>query len=589
MKTPTQKLARSSHQHGSNAVRNKSSIQLLDQRPETHRLRQLMHIADTHQQPISAHRMPASNAHDKYVSQFAPQEESTTAVRHGGVTQRHRGLPAQLKAGIEALSGMNMEHVNVYYNSSQPAQLNAHAYAQGSEIHLAPGQEQHLPHEAWHVVQQAQGRVRPTLQMKPGVAINDDQSLEQEADVMGARAMQLMTAPPTTVPTLATSHAVSAPLQRRTLAQAGLDHGMAAVADQALIGGNVGPALGMSYTENLGVQATKTAALSAAGASYAGLSAVVPIADLLSRTQIADTLRLRQDAITAYINGIQFDPILTTIDAATHIKTNILEPVINPAIKNNIDDVDLSNILAALRGPITKNNTNHRFFAPPLAPGPLNILIRAHINHTWRGNANVIPIDPFLYRAQSTVNGENLSVSYQHSHDWPGYVTYIQVGANNASMRLNGPILDPTVVGIPDNFGRKHHETNHDNLANDLDLDIGATRLTNERRFDSITKLAGEGARFICIRDNLGVMTDKSRFYVMGHNQDDPTKYVTLEDLWSSWATVFDKRNGIPNVTVRAAINTGAAWTYGYANNQEARVYDFFNDPPMGLADVNLS
>jgi len=56
-----------------------------------------------------------------------------------------------------------MDHVQVHRNSSKPAQLNAHAFAQGSDIHLAPGQEQHLPHEAWHVVQQAQGRVKPTM------------------------------------------------------------------------------------------------------------------------------------------------------------------------------------------------------------------------------------------------------------------------------------------------------------------------------------------------------------------------------------------------------------------------------------------
>ncbi|MFN7897619.1 MAG: DUF4157 domain-containing protein, partial [Cyanobacteriota bacterium] len=85
-------------------------------------------------------------------------------------------------------SGLSMDHVRVHYNSSQPAQLNALAYAQGSDIHLAPGQERHLPHEAWHVVQQAQGRVRPTLQMKDGVQVNDDVGLEQEADEMGARA-----------------------------------------------------------------------------------------------------------------------------------------------------------------------------------------------------------------------------------------------------------------------------------------------------------------------------------------------------------------------------------------------------------------
>jgi hypothetical protein len=69
--------------------------------------------------------------------------------------------------------------------------VQAHAYAQGSQIHLGPGQEQHLPHEAWHVVQQAQGRVKPTMQMK-GIAVNDDAGLEKEADVMGAKALQMI-------------------------------------------------------------------------------------------------------------------------------------------------------------------------------------------------------------------------------------------------------------------------------------------------------------------------------------------------------------------------------------------------------------
>lgn len=101
------------------------------------------------------------------------------------------GLPQGLQAGVEQLSGHSMDDVNVHYNSAQPAALNAHAYAQGSDIHLGPGQEKHLPHEAWHVVQQKQGRVKPTTQLKGAGGINDDQGLEQEADVMGSKALQL--------------------------------------------------------------------------------------------------------------------------------------------------------------------------------------------------------------------------------------------------------------------------------------------------------------------------------------------------------------------------------------------------------------
>jgi hypothetical protein len=99
------------------------------------------------------------------------------------------GLPDRLKAGVEALSGVSMDRVKVHYNSARPAQFSARAYAQGTDIHLAPGQEQHLPHEAWHVAQQAQGRVGSTARVAGGLPINDDAGLEREADVMGARAL----------------------------------------------------------------------------------------------------------------------------------------------------------------------------------------------------------------------------------------------------------------------------------------------------------------------------------------------------------------------------------------------------------------
>ena len=101
------------------------------------------------------------------------------------------GLPNQLKSGIENLSGHSMDDVKVHYNSAQPAELNAHAYAQGTDIHIAPGQEKHLPHEAWHVVQQKQGRVQPTKQLKGKVYVNDNKGLEKEADTMGAKAGRL--------------------------------------------------------------------------------------------------------------------------------------------------------------------------------------------------------------------------------------------------------------------------------------------------------------------------------------------------------------------------------------------------------------
>lgn len=98
------------------------------------------------------------------------------------------GLPDNLKTGIENLSGYSMDDVKVHYNSDKPAQLQALAYAQGTDIHVAPGQGKYLPHEAWHIVQQKQGRVQPTMQLQ-GVNVNDNERLENEADVMGGKSL----------------------------------------------------------------------------------------------------------------------------------------------------------------------------------------------------------------------------------------------------------------------------------------------------------------------------------------------------------------------------------------------------------------
>lgn len=106
------------------------------------------------------------------------------------MAKNETGMPDHLKAGIEELSGFSMDDVRVHYNSDKPATVQALAYTQGTDIHVAPGQERHLPHEAWHVAQQMAGRVEPTTEVG-GMPVNDNADLEHEADVMGAKADSL--------------------------------------------------------------------------------------------------------------------------------------------------------------------------------------------------------------------------------------------------------------------------------------------------------------------------------------------------------------------------------------------------------------
>lgn len=119
---------------------------------------------------------------------FEPPGASVLQAQATGQQGENRtGLPDRLKSGLENLSGVDLSGVRVHRNSNKPAQVRALAYTQGRNIHVAPGQERHLPHEGWHAVQQMQGRVKPTMKAH-GVSINDSTSLEREADVMGKRA-----------------------------------------------------------------------------------------------------------------------------------------------------------------------------------------------------------------------------------------------------------------------------------------------------------------------------------------------------------------------------------------------------------------
>ena len=159
-------------------------------------------VAEEEEDPVQAKREPVQLMEDEEEEPPLQRRCAGSAAQLQADAENQRmaqakadesngGLPAQLRAGIEALSGMDMSGVRVHRNSSQPAELNALAYAQGNDIHLGPGQEKHLPHEAWHVVQQLQGRVEPMIRSKSGSLINNDTNLENDADIMGRAALMI--------------------------------------------------------------------------------------------------------------------------------------------------------------------------------------------------------------------------------------------------------------------------------------------------------------------------------------------------------------------------------------------------------------
>lgn len=156
----------------------------------------LPRVADTRQTTIErqldsasrlGHRFDEMDMQPTLTTGSAAKQHQGANADSAGTLHNADGLPQPLKTAIENLSGTSLDDVRVYYNSPEPADLEALAYAQGSEIHVGPGQEEHLPHEAWHVVQQKQGRVKATRQLN-GRGLNDSITLEREADAMGNKA-----------------------------------------------------------------------------------------------------------------------------------------------------------------------------------------------------------------------------------------------------------------------------------------------------------------------------------------------------------------------------------------------------------------
>lgn len=123
------------------AVEQEKLAEIMNNSPRVLQLRALSNaIHNSLRKVAQRHEMSvlASGAVESRGDGVVPAE-SSPALREEN--PNNTGLPNQLKSGLESLSGMSMDHVKVRYHSDKPAQLQAHAYAQGRDIHLAPGQE----------------------------------------------------------------------------------------------------------------------------------------------------------------------------------------------------------------------------------------------------------------------------------------------------------------------------------------------------------------------------------------------------------------------------------------------------------------
>ncbi len=138
--------------------------------------------------PADNYKLPAKAKNKKK----AGRKEKTSFKRK--IPAAKGKLPDEVQARASNIFSTNFDSVNILENSQMAQKMGAQAFTQGNNVHFAPGKYnpkskegmELIGHELAHIVQQRNGKVKPTG-VENGNAVNTDKGLEKEADEMGKK------------------------------------------------------------------------------------------------------------------------------------------------------------------------------------------------------------------------------------------------------------------------------------------------------------------------------------------------------------------------------------------------------------------
>ena len=183
------------------------------------------------------------------------------------------------------------------------------------------------------------------------------------------------------------------------------------------------------------------------------------------------------------------------------------------------------------------------------------------VGHEWtKDEANfnddgAASLDPFLFnvtvpfgKAEEGKTPEFLELTYQHADRWTGYVTGIEDTTNDAT--AGGATMFNKFEGETrpsDKFGNVHDQdkTASTNIASDTEGD-------EEHNLDAYTKIGGEGARWICVRNHAANLQNDSMFFTTVDEKQ--VLQITFVELWLNWVGAFGPRYDIPDADVIKAM-----------------------------------
>lgn len=141
------------------------------------------------------------------------------------------------------------------------------------------------------------------------------------------------------------------------------------------------------------------------------------------------------------------------------------------------------------------------------------------------------------------------------SKERAGYILQINDGIHEGHIRKSGENrLSPSVFNV--NHADTQNEVISSLLTDTKRSEVGnISREHGNKSWDAYTKLAGEGARFQCVKNHISDIKDNTTFGINENGVEGIEKpNVTFSTLWKSWGTVFKSAFNIPDSTVAEKI-----------------------------------
>lgn len=175
------------------------------------------------------------------------------------------------------------------------------------------------------------------------------------------------------------------------------------------------------------------------------------------------------------------------------------------------------------------------------------------------GQAKFKELDPFFLEVtvkfQHDSSTETLKLVYQHAKQANGYVVRVEDSSNSAlqgEQKMDIPKKKNDSLREGFTYSNSHDQSDTGNIA-------ALTKGGEEKNIDAYTKIAGEGARWKCVRNHAAKLKNGSRFFTA--NQKDETGNtvfaIAFEVLWKNWLTGFSSKYNIDDSQVALALAPG--------------------------------